>query len=136
MLKVRSWLSFFFGKEALPSAYQLLPGTGFSLVMALFCLASWPWGGTGSLLLARALQGEGRAAARAGLAAELGGGLSGAALLSSSAGSANRTLPFGDSFMLLLHLPDLSVKFSTGCFASAFSLLVLCLGSERAALAK
>jgi len=74
MLKVRSWLSFFFGKEALPSAYQLLPGTGFSLVMALFCLASWPWGGTGSLLLARSLQGEGRAAARAGLAAELGEG--------------------------------------------------------------
>lgn len=60
----------------------------------------------------------------------------GAALLSSSAGSASRTFSFGDSVMLLLHQPDLSVKFSKGSFASAFSLLVLCSGSERAALAK
>lgn len=60
----------------------------------------------------------------------------GAALLSSSAGSASRTLPFGDSFTLLLHQPDFSVTFSKGCFSSAFSLLVLCLGSERDALAK
>ena len=57
---------------ALISASQLLAGAGFSLVLALRHLASWPWGGAASLLLARAVQGEGRAAARAGLDAELG----------------------------------------------------------------